>query len=283
MKGLIASVMERHEEELSGVEYVETFKLLRAKWEQNQVGAGAGAGVLRGPGRAGRAGAELAAWQRKELEAWPVCVHCRPEGMKILWVERREAGAFGPGRQRAQNCSCLAPPPRPLMQEREQHRAAQQRESGPSALGGGGAGGAGPAGAPPGPPMSAGLVAGPRGPPAVLAARERRGLDRDEEDYFREDSDEEEQQQQPQQQPAGGAGPQPAGADGRCGGGCMWLGWGRAGRSSGAGSAARAGLGYEAAACRPAWGHQLAYTRAAPSEYLTSTLSPALPAATGGW
>ncbi len=37
MKGLIASVMDRHEEELSAVDYCDTFKLLKAKWEQNQV------------------------------------------------------------------------------------------------------------------------------------------------------------------------------------------------------------------------------------------------------
>lgn len=37
MKGLIASVMERHEAELSAIDYVETFRLLKAKWEQNQV------------------------------------------------------------------------------------------------------------------------------------------------------------------------------------------------------------------------------------------------------
>lgn len=40
MKGLIASVMERHEAELlSCVDYCDTFKLLKAKWEQNQVRA----------------------------------------------------------------------------------------------------------------------------------------------------------------------------------------------------------------------------------------------------
>lgn len=116
MKGLISSVMERHGEQLAEVDYCDTFKLLRAKWEQNQ--------------------------EREQ--------HNR---------QQREGGAAA---------------------------AAAAGQPGAAAVGGEAGGG----------PPHGGAVAGPaRPPPPQVQGAERRGLDRDEEDYFKEDSDEEAPQQ----------------------------------------------------------------------------------------